>query len=50
MVACTLSVVLAGVATASFYGELRARRWRFAAHAGLALMLGVALWTYWPKK
>jgi hypothetical protein len=50
MVACTLSVLLAGVATTSFYGELRSRRWRFAAHAGLALMLGIALWTYWPKK
>ena len=50
MVACTLSVLLAGVATTSFYGELKSRRWRFAAHAGLTLMLAIALWTYWPKK
>ena len=49
MAACLLSVVLAGVAAASFYGELRTRRWRYAAHAGLAVMLTVALWTYWPK-
>ena len=49
-VACLLSVLLAGVATASFYGELRVRRWRYAAHGGLALMLAVALWTYWPRK
>jgi hypothetical protein len=48
--ACLLSVILAGVATTSFYGELRTRRWRLAAHAGLAVMLVVALWTYWPKK
>jgi hypothetical protein len=49
-VACLLSVILAGVATTSFYGELRARRWRYAAHVGLTLMLVIALWTYWPKK
>jgi hypothetical protein len=50
VLACTLSVILAGVATTSFYGELRTRRWRFAAHAGLALMIAIALWTYWPRK
>jgi len=49
-VACLLSVLLAGVAMVSFYGELRVRRWRYAAHGGLALMLAVALWTYWPRK
>jgi len=49
-VACLLSVFLAGVAAASFYGELRVRRWRYAAHGGLALMLAIALWTYWPRK
>jgi hypothetical protein len=50
IVACGLSVILAAVATTSFYGELRTRRWRYAAHVGLALMLALALWTYWPKK
>jgi hypothetical protein len=49
MAACLLSVVLAGAAAASFYGELRTRGWRYAAHAGLAVMLTVALWAYWPK-
>ena len=49
-VACALSVILAGVATTSFYGELRTRRWRGAAHVALLLMLVLALWTYWPKK
>jgi hypothetical protein len=49
-VACVLSVILAGVATTSFYGELRTRGWRHVAHFALALMLALALWTYWPKK
>lgn len=50
IVACALSVVLAGIAATSFYGELRVRRWRLAAHGALAVMLAIALWTYWPKK
>lgn len=50
VVACTLSVILAGVATTSFYGELRARGWRYLAHGALTLMLAIALWTYWPKR
>jgi hypothetical protein len=49
IVACTLSVILAGAAATSFYGELRTRRWRYAAHGALAVMLAIALWTYWPK-
>jgi len=48
--ACILSVSLATVAATSFYGELRARSWRFAAHGALLVMLTIALWTYWPKK
>jgi hypothetical protein len=49
LAACLLSVLLAGVAATSFYGELRMRPWRFAAHAALLVMLALALWTYWPK-
>jgi uncharacterized membrane protein len=45
-----LMVVLAGVAFASFLGELRQRRWRFLAHGGLVVMLGIAVWTYWPRE
>jgi hypothetical protein len=45
-----LSVTLAAVAFASFLGELKQRRWRFPAHAGLILMLGIAVWTYWPRE
>jgi hypothetical protein len=47
--ACLLSVVLATIASTSFYGELRQRGWRLAAHGGLTVMLAIALWTYWPK-
>jgi len=47
--ACLLSVLLAGVAATSFYGELKGRSWRFAAHGALLVALTVALWTYWPK-
>jgi hypothetical protein len=49
LVACLLTVPLAVVAWASFYGELRTRGWRYAAHGGLVVMLVVALWAYWPK-
>jgi hypothetical protein len=49
MVACLLSVLLAGTAATSFYGELRVRSWRYAAHGALLVVLAVALWTYWPK-
>jgi hypothetical protein len=45
-----LSLALAGVAFASFLGELRQKRWRFLAHAGLVLMLGIAVLTYWPRE
>jgi hypothetical protein len=32
--ACLLSVLLAAIASTSFYGELRRRGWRLAAHCG----------------
>ena len=47
--ACALSALLAGVAITSFYGELRLRGWRFAAHGALTLALAGVLWVYWPK-
>jgi hypothetical protein len=34
----------------SFYGQLRERRWRLAAHAAMTASLGAAVWLYWPKK
>jgi hypothetical protein len=39
---------LAAVAVASFVGELRDRRWRFATQAMLAAMLTALGWIYWP--
>ena len=39
--ACVLSVLLAGVAATSFYGELKGRSWRFAAHGALLVALTV---------
>jgi hypothetical protein len=39
---------LAGVSAASFVGELRDRRWRFATQLVLAAMLTVLGWIYWP--
>ena len=47
--ACLLSVVLAAIAATSFYGELRQRAWRHAAHGALAVVLALSLWVYWPK-
>jgi hypothetical protein len=49
LMACLLSVLLAGTAATSFYAELKSRPWRRAAHGVLLAMLMVALWTYWPK-
>jgi hypothetical protein len=49
LLACLLAVALAAVSAGSFYGELRQKRWRLAAHAGLAAMLAVTVWSYWPK-
>ena len=49
VVRALLAVTLAGVAFASFLGELQRRQWRFLAHAGLVVMLVVAVWTYWPR-
>jgi hypothetical protein len=50
MATCVVSVLLAAVAAASFYGELRQLRWRLAAHAVLVAGLAFAVWTYWPKE
>jgi hypothetical protein len=48
--ACLLSAILAAIAVTSFYGELRVRGWRYAAHLTLTLALAATLWTYWPRK
>lgn len=43
-------LALAAVAAASFYGELRDRRWRYLAHAVLVLALVLMGWAYWPRR
>lgn len=48
-VACLLSAALAAVAVTSFYGELRQRGWRLAAHVALSVALAGVLWVYWPR-
>lgn len=41
--------LLAAVAVLSFYGDLRRRPWRAAAHVALVGVLALAVWTYWPR-
>ena len=50
LAACLISVSLAVLAATSFYGELRTRSWRYAAHGALALVLAMVFWIYWPKQ
>jgi cytochrome bd-type quinol oxidase subunit 2 len=50
MATVVVSVLLAAVAAASFYGELRQERWRRVAHAVLLAGLAFAVWTYWPRE
>ncbi len=47
--AIAVFTLFAATSAASFYGELRERPWRMAAHGGTLVMLGVAVWMYWPK-
>lgn len=45
----TAMLVLTAVAAASFYGELRDRRWRGLAHGALVAALAATAWLYWPR-
>jgi hypothetical protein len=47
--AIAVFTLFAAATAASFYGELRERPWRRAAHGGTLLTLAVAVWLYWPK-
>jgi hypothetical protein len=46
--AVALFTVMAAIAAVSFLGEVRSRHWRLLAHAALVLVLGAAVWVYWP--
>jgi hypothetical protein len=47
--AIAIFVLISAAAGVSFYGELRLRRWRVAAHAATLVMLAAAIWVYWPR-
>lgn len=47
--AIAVFTLFAAVSGASFYGELRERRWRGAAHAATLAVLALVIWLYWPK-
>lgn len=47
--AILIFTLISAMAAASFYGEIRERRWRLATHLATALSLSVAIWTYWPN-
>lgn len=49
-VAIAVFALLSLVAGVSFYGQLRERRWRLAAHAAMTACLIGAVWLYWPKR
>jgi hypothetical protein len=46
--AIAVFTLFSAVSGASFYGELRERRWRGAAHGATLLVLALAVWLYWP--
>ena len=50
MATCLISVLLAAVAAASFYAELKQHRQRYLAHAMLVAGLAFAVWVYWPRE
>jgi hypothetical protein len=47
--AILLFTLVSAAAAWSFYGELRRRSWRFPAHLVMVALLGVTVWTYWPR-
>jgi hypothetical protein len=47
--AILLFTLLSAAAAASFYGEIRLRRWRFPAHLAMVAVLSAAFWIYWPR-
>jgi hypothetical protein len=46
--AITVFTTLAAASAFSFYGDLRTRTWRLAAHSVSLLLLATTIWVYWP--
>jgi hypothetical protein len=46
--AMVVFTLFAAAASASFYGDLRSRRWRFGAYGATLAMLALSIWLYWP--
>jgi len=47
--AIAIFTALAAASAFSFYGDLRIRTWRLAAHAVSLLLLATTIWVYWPR-
>jgi hypothetical protein len=47
--AIAVFTLFAVACAAAFYGQLRLRSWRLAAHGLMLAMLAVAVWLYWPE-
>jgi hypothetical protein len=50
VIAIAVFGALSLISGVSFYGQLRERRWRLAAHAAMTACLCASIWLYWPKK
>lgn len=48
--AILLFTLLSAASGTALYGELRSRQWRVGAMAAMVLVLGLAVWTYWPRE
>ena len=46
--AVAVFTLFSATSAGSFYGELRERRWRGAAHGATLAVLALAVWLYWP--
>lgn len=47
--AIAVFTLFSAASAGSFYGELRERAWRLAAHGATLAALAMALWMYWPR-
>ena len=47
--AIAIFTALAAASAFSFYGDLRSRRWRLAAHGAMLALLTATVWVYWPN-